>query len=153
MSSLWTPGGEHRVPRETRGQGTGSGPADADRGQPAPTAAESDTAGPGEPDEEEVGDSLGELQREIAAAPAEAVVANHCYGLFELAALHLSQQPPELAKARLAIDALTCLVQGLEGRLGPDEPSLREGLTQIQVAFVRLQSAGRAGDGAERQEG
>jgi hypothetical protein len=86
------------------------------------------------------------------AAPAEAVVANHCYGLFELAALHLSQQPPQLDKARLAIDALACLVQGLQGRLGPDEASLREGVTQIQVAFVRLQSANRTGDGAEHRD-
>lgn len=153
MSSLWTPSGEHRVPRDTAGQRTGSAPGDADRGQPAQTARERDAAGPGEPGGEEAAAGLDELQREIAAAPAEAVVANHCYGLFELAALHLSQQPPELAKARLAIDALTCLVKGLEGRLGPEEPSLHEGLTQIQVAFVRLQSAGRAGDGAERQEG
>ena len=33
-------------------------------------------------------------------------MANHCYGLFELAAVYLSQQPPLLAQARLAIDAL-----------------------------------------------
>ena len=40
------------------------------------------------------------------STPAEVVVANHAYGLFELAAIHLSQQPPNLEEARLAVDAL-----------------------------------------------
>ena len=37
--------------------------------------------------------------------PVEVVVANHAFGLFELAALHLSLQPPQLDEARVAIDA------------------------------------------------
>ena len=46
------------------------------------------------------------------------VVANHAYGLFELAALHLSAKPPSLDQARLAVDALGALVEGLGDRLG-----------------------------------
>jgi hypothetical protein len=157
MSSLWTPGGEHQVPRSSPAAEGTSGTADQTRARPtesqtAQTSRQGDAGGPGDPSAEETAASLDELQREVAAAPAEAVIANHCYGLFELAALHLSQQPPQLSKARLAIDALACLVEGLEGRLGPDEGSIREGLSQIQVAFVRLQAAGRAGDGADQQE-
>jgi hypothetical protein len=152
MSSLWTPSGEHRVPRSTPGQDAEGAPGDAEREQPARTAREGAAPAPEEPGGEETTATLDDLQREVLAAPAEAVVANHCYGLFELAALHLSQQPPQLDKARLAIDALACLVQGLQGRLGPDEASLREGVTQIQVAFVRLQSASRTADGPEQQE-
>jgi hypothetical protein len=84
---------------------------------------------------------LSELRRQLAEAPAIAVVANHCFGMFELAALHLSQQPPNLDDARLAIDALGCLVEGLAGRLGDQEPALKEGLTQLRLAFVQINSA------------
>jgi hypothetical protein len=69
------------------------------------------------------------------------LIANHCYGLFELAALHLSNQPPNFAAARLAIDAMAGVVEGLEGRLGEAEEQLREGLAQIRLAFVQLQAA------------
>ena len=54
------------------------------------------------------------MRTELANSPVEIVVANHCYGLFELAAVYLSQLPPLLDQARLAIDALGCLVDGLE---------------------------------------
>ena len=66
------------------------------------------------PDEAE----LDEVRKQLLDAPVEVVVANHAYGLFELAALHLSAQPPNLEKARLAVDALGALVEGLSGRLG-----------------------------------
>ena len=65
------------------------------------------------------------MRAELVNAPVEVVVANHCYGLFELAAVYLSQQPPLLDQARLAIDALGCLVDGLEGRLGEAEDQLK----------------------------
>lgn len=97
----------------------------------------------GQPTEEE----LLEVARHLAAAPAEDVVANHCYGLFELAALHLSQQPPQLEKARLAIDALGFVVDGLGDRLGQHAPALAEGLAQIRLAFVRISSVTPASDG------
>ena len=94
---------------------------------------------------------LTEIARQLANAPAEDVIANHCYGLFELAALHLSQQPPQLEKARLAIDALGLLVDGLGDRLGQHAEALTEGLSQLRLAFVKIASAGpaarRAGPG------
>jgi len=64
---------------------------------------------------------LNELREQLLAAPAEVVIANHAFGLFELAALHLSQQPPKLDQARLAIDAFGALVEGLTGRLAEAE--------------------------------
>ena len=108
MSTLWTPGGERPVSREPR---PGSGP------EAAPSARE----GAGEPTPEEMQARLAELQEQLARTPAEVVVANHAFGLFELAALHLSLQPPQLDQARLAIDALASLVDGLGDRLG-DRP-------------------------------
>ena len=85
------------------------------------------------------------MRAELASAPVEVVVANHCYGLFELAAVYLSQQPPLLDQARLAIDALGCLVDGLEGRLGEGEGALKEGLTNLRLAYVQIDGAQRAG--------
>ncbi|MGO9582756.1 MAG: hypothetical protein ACLP36_08110 [Acidimicrobiales bacterium] len=97
-------------------------------------------------------EELLEVAKHLAAAPAEDVVANHCYGLFELAALHLSQQPPQLEKARLAIDALGLLVDGLGDRLGQHAGPLAEGLSQIRLAFVRISSVTPASDGQSDPE-
>ena len=85
------------------------------------------------------------MQRELANAPVEVVVANHCYGLFELAAVYLSQVPPLLPQARLAIDALASLVDGLKRRLGEAEDHLKDGLSQLQLAYVQIDGAQRAG--------
>jgi hypothetical protein len=81
---------------------------------------------------------MTELRQQLADTPARTVVANHCYGMFELAALHLSLDPPKLDQARLAIDALALLVEGLGSRLGEEQDNLREGLTQLRLAFVRM---------------
>jgi len=84
------------------------------------------------------------MREQLARAPAELVIANHAMGLWELAALHLSQKPPQLSQAKLAIDALSALVEGLHGRLGEDEKSLEDGLAEIRMAFVQIHSAERA---------
>lgn len=84
---------------------------------------------------------MAALQQQLAETPAAAVVANHCFGLFELAALHLSLHPPTLSEASLAIDALAALVEGLAGRLGEPEPQLKQGLAQLRLAFVQIRAA------------
>jgi hypothetical protein len=96
-------------------------------------------------DDEALAAQVEAMRAELADAPVEVVVANHCYGLFELAAVYLSQQPPLLDQARLAIDALGCLVDGLAGRLGEGESALKEGLTNLRLAFVQIDGAQRAG--------
>ncbi len=42
-----------------------------------------------------------------------------------------------LFQARLAIDGLGALLDGLAGRLGEAEPSLHEALSQLRLAYVR----------------
>jgi hypothetical protein len=84
---------------------------------------------------------MAELTEQMVRTPAEIIVANHAYNLFELAALHLSQQPPQLDQARLAIDAMTALVEGLAGRLGEAEPQLADGVNQLRMAFVEIAKA------------
>ncbi|HVF31528.1 MAG TPA: hypothetical protein VM933_00715 [Acidimicrobiales bacterium] len=131
MSSIWTPGGERPVRREPEepavavpGSGPGSG---LDDGQ--------------EPTPEQVQAQMAALQEQLASTPAGEVVANHCFGLFELAALHLSLQPPQLGEASVAIDALTALVDALPGRLGEHEGQLKEGLASLKLAFVQIRAA------------
>ena len=102
--------------------------------QPAPGAPPSQAqvaqgqGAPGEAPatEEELQARMVELRQELAETPVELVVANHCFGMFELAALHLSLQPPRLDQARLAIDALAGLLEAMAGRLGEEEAQLQE---------------------------
>jgi hypothetical protein len=139
MSSLWTPGGEHPVGRPR---------SDAPPAAPPPPSGPPHPPGDGGAREPTDAD-LDALRQQLAAAPVEVVVANHAYAMFELAALHLSLDPPQLDKARFAIDALGALVSGLEGRLGDAEQSLKEGLAQLRLAFVQLSN--QTGQGNHRE--
>ena len=65
-------------------------------------------------------------------------------GLFELGAIHLSQDPPNLSQAALAIDAMGAVVDRLQGRLGENEETLRGALNQIRLAYVSAQQAADA---------
>jgi hypothetical protein len=144
MSTLWTPDGERPI---RRAEPSGAAPPGAGGTETAGGPAGSPASGPGpadpggdEADDEAAQAEMERLQRELAEAPVEMVIANHAVGLFNLAGLHLSQQPPHLDQARLAIDALSALVDGLAGRLGADEAPLRDGLAQLRLAFVQISS-------------
>ena len=80
-------------------------------------------------------------------------MANHAMGCYELAAIHLSAQPPKFAEAQLAIDGFGALLGVLAGHLGPDEATLADALAQIRLAFVQVkaswESAAPEGDTAE----
>ncbi len=163
MSTLWTPDGEHRVPRESTGVASGA-PADeggafdpADEGgafDPADDQGafageldiDPDTGLPidprtGEPfDPEELAamqEQLREAQEQLVSVPAAEIVQNHMMGLFELAALHLQRDPPDLEEARLPIDALGLLVDNLADQL-PAGDTLRGALQQIRLAYVEI---------------
>jgi hypothetical protein len=81
---------------------------------------------------------MAEVQRQIATTPAAQLAANHAMGLYELAAIKLSQEPPHYADAQLAIDALAAVLDAARDRLGADTNTLRQGLSQLQLAFVEL---------------
>jgi hypothetical protein len=142
MSSIWTPSGEH-FPKE-------DGP---DANAPPPTRAGDGDVTELSQDQAEAQAAVEEMRAQLANTPAEVVLANHCYGLFELAAIYLSQSPPMLFEARLAIDGLGYLLDGLRGRLGEAEPSLHESLSQLRLAFVRLEGSEPAGDGSSAGTG
>jgi len=87
-------------------------------------------------------EAMDELRATLADADPAVIVANHAYGLFELAAVYLSTQPPKLLEAQLAIDALAALAEGVGDRLGEAAEPLSEALAQIRLAFVQLSAAG-----------
>lgn len=157
MSTLWTPSGEHPVPKKPSDGGTEVGararrPSPDLRGGAAGTGAggEGDSQAPDgswEPTPEEIREAQAEMdnvREQLVRAPVELVISNHAMGLWELAALHLSQKPPHLPQAQLAIDALSALVDGLAGRLGEAERTLQDGLSEIRMAFVQITNAERA---------
>ena len=142
--SLWTPGGE--VPMD-----------DGRRSEPAPPPT-GQAPGPGEVDLESLSPEeraraeamiaqMAQAQQEIAEAPADALVANHALGLFELAAIKLNAQPPRLEDARLAIDALAGLVAAVDDRLGEGGAQLREALSTVQAAWVQVRDQAGGDEG------
>jgi hypothetical protein len=133
--SLWTPGGEHEVP-DDRPAGGGT-PGEVDVEDLSPEERERLEA---------IAHEMAEVRQQLLQVPASAVVANHVMGLYELAAIHLSVQPPNLDEARVAVDAMAAVVEGLAGRLGENEPVLRDALAQLRLAYVQLQGAGGADD-------
>lgn len=156
MSSLWTPGGEHPVEREPSTPPSGQ-PASAPTGGPSAAGGSASSnlpptvPGPdGEPisiedltpeqraELEAQVEELARVREQVSQTPAHVVVANHVMGLYELAAIHLSSNPPNFAEASVAIDALSAVVDTLEGRLGEAEAQLVEARSGLQQAFVAL---------------
>jgi hypothetical protein len=136
--SLWTPGGEHPV---DRGDGP-QGPAG-----PTPMGGDLDPAQAAEA--QAIAAEMAEVRAQLSQVPAAVVIANHAMGCYELAAIHLSGQPPQLEEAQLAIDAFGALVGTLKGHLGPDEATLDDALAQIRLAFVQVKASADASAAAE----
>ncbi len=95
---------------------------------------------------------LAEARARILETEASTVVANHAFGIYELAAIHLTADEPKLPEAQLAIDALAAIVNGLAGRLGEAEATLAEALRQAQMLYVqRVQAAADNGHDADNE--
>lgn len=151
MSSLWTPSGEHNVPKDQQGAAPSAPSAPTEpAGDQAPI--EIDPAALGLPPDFDI-DSLSPDQRaeleaaaqqvaqiraELAETPPEIVIANHLMGMYELASVHLTQDEPNMEAARLAIDALGSVIDNCQGRLGEYEESLVGARQQLQMAFVEI---------------
>lgn len=124
MSSLWTPGGEVPVDRNSEPEAPAAAPT-----APPPGA---------EPTQEEIEAHMAEAVRQLTSVPAAEVVAQHAIGLYELAAVHLSQESPRIKDARLAIDALAGVLEATAGRLGDLGRELQSILPQLRLAVVEL---------------
>lgn len=165
MSTLWTPGGEIPVDRKPpssdadRPEPTDPGPvegAEAGGAEAARTAGAEVDLDDLSPEEREQAEQMiremAEARARLLSAPAAAVVANHGMGLYELAALHLTQQPPNFSEAVVAIDALGAVTAALAGRLGEAEATLNDALGQIRKAYVQLRSQAGSGGGEPQTE-
>ncbi len=145
--SLWTPGGEvpiERNPRPAPTSGAAAASPITDTGAAGMVGAPSlDDLSPEERSQAEaMVAQMAEVQRQILSAPASQFVINHVVGLYELGAIHLGQPEPDLPSARLAIDAMAALLDATESRLGEDVASLRDALTQMQMVYVQMTTAG-----------
>ena len=140
---MWTPDGEHEIHRSSS-----ENPIEA---------TEEDTNLEDLPGFDELTTEQQEQARamaaELAAArqrlsqtPAAEVIANHVMGIYELAAIHLSDENPKLNEAQIAIDAMTGIVGSLEGRLGENENVIKDALQQIQMAYVQVASIEAQGE-------
>ncbi len=84
--------------------------------------------------------AIREAKDRLAQTPVEQIIVTHVVGFYELAAIHLSANPPNLGEAAIAIDAMSAVVHTLEGRLGDDEPTMLDALQNIQFAFVQIKN-------------
>jgi|TARA_B110000438_G_scaffold22542_1_gene20373 hypothetical protein len=132
VSSFWTPSGEHKVPGA---ESPSSQPIEIDDSEPAdnPYGADVDPQMAAAMEQR-----MREAQEQLLSVPASQVVANHMIGLFELAALHLRVDPPNLEEARLPIDAMGLVVDNLGSEL-PDADTIKMALQQIRLAYVEVQ--------------
>ncbi len=128
--SLWTPDGEHPIPPKE---------------EPTPDLS---------PEQEEqarqMAHELSEARQTLLEAEVSTVITNHALGIYELAALHITAEKPDMVEARLAVDALDALVTGLAGRLGDGEPTLVDALANIKIGYVQrandLKNSGETAD-------
>jgi hypothetical protein len=134
--SLWTPSGEHPVDRNT------SSPSSGERSSAPSVPSDEPSLEDLTPEQraqvEDMTRQMEAAQERMLTLPAGVVIGQQTMQFYELAALYLSQQPPRLDDARIAIDALSGVVEKLGDRLGEAEQPVRQALNQLQLAFVQV---------------
>ena len=133
--SLWTPDGEHEVNKE---QPQVDEQSVHERQDINDVTGFEDLTPEQQEQAKAMAAELAEARQRLAETPAAEVIANHVIGIYELAAIHLSSQPPGLDEAKVAIDAMTAILSSLDSRLGQNEAVLKDALSQIQMAFVQI---------------
>ncbi len=132
--TLWTPDGERPI-------------------SPSQEAAEPELTPEQQEQARQMAEQMAAARAEILEADPADIVANHAMGLYELAAIHITAEDPDLRAARLAVDAVAALVEQLGNRLDPHTATLQEALHQIRLAFVErskaLDEAASAEDSAD----
>jgi hypothetical protein len=77
----------------------------------------------------------------IRTTPVETILGNHLFVLIQVAALRLSETPPNLEAAQLVIDTIAAMVSAGGERLGEHVDLYRNALAEVQQAYVRAKSA------------
>ena len=89
-------------------------------------------------------DQLEQLREQLASVSAADVVAEAALSLIALAYVRLGVPPSQherfrdLDQARLLVDALGGMLAATDGRLGAPEPSLRDALASLRMAFAEV---------------
>ena len=135
MSSLWTPGGEHPVDPEPEAH-PGADLSDD-------LADDLDDDLPDDLADAEMRAEIDEVRRQLAQVPPEVVVANHVMGLYELAAIHLSQDPPNVPALRSPSTRWGRSSKASPGDSGEAEPTFAT-RCRSSVMFVQVTGSGRA---------
>ena len=141
--SLWTPDGEHEIDRSSSENPIADTEEDTNL-EDLPGFDELTTE-----QQEQARAMAAELaaaRQRLSQTPAAEVIANHVMGIYELAAIHLSDENPKLNEAQIAIDAMNGIVGSLEGRLGENENVIKDALQQIQMAYVQVASIEAQGE-------
>ena len=134
---MWTPDGEHEIDRSSSENPIADTEEDTNL-EDLPGFDELTTE-----QQEQARAMAAELaaaRQRLSQTPAAEVIANHVMGIYELAAIHLSDENPKLNEAQIAIDAMTGIVGSLEGRLGENENVIKDALQHIQMAYVQVAS-------------
>lgn len=76
----------------------------------------------------------------IRTTPVETILGNHLFVLIQVAALRLSETPPNLDAAQLVIDTVAAMVNAAGERLGEHIDLYRNALAEVQQAYVRAKS-------------
>ena len=151
--TIWTPDGEHPINRDANDDTTNQAGDDGGINPDSATAeflatlSDEDLATFTAMSDEDQANTirmfaeLSDARQRMMETPAATIVANHAMGLYELAAIHLSATEPNLAEAKLSIDALVALVDVLRGQSDTDESTLNDAVAQIQLAFVQVSAA------------
>ena len=98
-------------------------------------------------------DPLEEMREHLASVSAGDVVAEAALSLVALAYVRLGVPPEQneryrdLEAARLLIDALAGMLDGVRGRLGAPEPELRDVVASLRMAYVDVASHAQAAPG------
>ena len=140
---MWTPDGEHEIDRSSSENPIADTEEDTNL-EDLPGFDELTTE-----QQEQARAMAAELaaaRQRLSQTPAAEVIANHVMGIYELAAIHLSDENPKLNEAQIAIDAMTGIVGSLEGRLGQNENVIKDALQQIQMAYVQVASIEAQGE-------
>jgi hypothetical protein len=77
----------------------------------------------------------------LRATPVEAILGNHLFVLFQVAALRIADTPPNLEAAQLVIDTVAAMIGAGGERLGEHAELYRSALAELQQAYVRAKSA------------
>ncbi len=90
---------------------------------------------------EQMAKDMTAARARLLETEAATIISNHAFGIYELAAIHVTADDPDLKEGRLAIDALEALITGISGRLGEAEETLIDALANIKLVYVQRVAA------------